>query len=76
MLIVIARYNEDIEWTRMFQNVLIYNKGCKLESDHKYNENQLDNVGRECHTYYKYIYDNYDNLEDYTILVLMVELVW
>ena len=26
----------------------------------------LDNVGREGHTYYKYIVDNYDNLKDYT----------
>jgi hypothetical protein len=29
----------------------------------------LDNVGREGHTYYKYIYDNYDNLEDYTVFL-------
>ena len=71
MLIVVARYNEDIEWTRMFPNVLIYNKGDKFEpeSDQIYNEIRLENVGRECHTYYKYIYDNYDNLEDYTIFL-------
>lgn len=71
MLIVVARYNEDIEWTRMFPNVLIYNKGDKLEpeSDQIYNEIRLENVGRECHTFYKYIYDNYDNLEDYTIFL-------
>jgi len=29
----------------------------------------LDNVGREGHTYYKYICDNYDNLTDYTIFL-------
>jgi hypothetical protein len=25
--IVVSRYNEDISWTRQFQNVVIYNKG-------------------------------------------------
>ena len=67
MIIIVARYNEDIEWTKQFPNVLIYNKGNKLEG--KYNEIMLNNVGREGHTYYKYIYDNYDNLDDYTIFL-------
>ena len=69
--IVVARYREDITWTQQFPstNVVVYNKGESLvESDKKYNEIILENVGREGHTYYKYIYDNYDNLEDYTIL--------
>ena len=67
MIIVVARYNEDIEWTKQFKNVLIYNKGEKLEDG--YNEILLENVGREGHTYYKYICDNYDNLEDYIIFL-------
>jgi hypothetical protein len=67
MLIVVARYNEDINWTKQFPNVKIYNKGEPLNDN--YNEEFLDNVGREGHTYYKYIYDNYDNLEDYTIFL-------
>ncbi len=33
------------------------------------NEILLDNVGREGHTYYKYIYDNYDNLDDFSIFL-------
>jgi len=65
--IVIARYNEDIEWSKQFQNVIVYNKGNKLNDG--YNEIPLDNVGREGHTYYKHIYDNYDNLADYTIFL-------
>jgi Protein of unknown function (DUF3431) len=65
--IIVARYNEDIEWTKQFNNVIIYNKGGKLLEN--YNEILLDNVGREGHTYYKYIYDNYDNLSDYTIFL-------
>jgi hypothetical protein len=67
MIIVVARYNENIEWTKQFENVIIYNKGKKLDDNYK--ELFLDNVGREGHTYYKYICDNYDNLEDYTIFL-------
>jgi hypothetical protein len=69
--IVVARYKEDITWTEQFPstnvNVIIYNKG--YESDTKYNEILLENVGREGHTFYKYIYDNYHQLEDYTIFL-------
>jgi len=25
--IVVARYNENIEWTKRFSNIIIYNKG-------------------------------------------------
>jgi len=67
MLIVVARYNENVEWTKQFPNVVIYNKGKKLE--YGYNEILLDNVGRESHTYYKYICDNYDILEDYIVFL-------
>lgn len=65
--IVISRYNEDIEWSKRFPNVIIYNKGDKLADD--FNQILLSNVGREGHTYYKYICDNYDNLDDYTIFL-------
>ena len=63
--IIVARYNEPINWTNEFSNVLIYNKGIN-DLDESYNQIMLDNVGREGHTYYKYIVDNYDNLKDYT----------
>jgi len=65
--IIVARYNENVEWTKQYPNVIIYNKGDKL--DEGYNEILLNNVGREGHTYYKYICDNYDNLNDYTIFL-------
>jgi hypothetical protein len=65
--IVVARYNENVEWTKQFSNVIIYNKGTPLKGD--YNEIFLENVGRESHTYYKHIYDNYENLSDYTIFL-------
>ena len=65
--IVVARYNENVEWTKQFKNVIIYNKGNKMTEDFK--QVFLNNVGREGHTYYKHICDNYDNLEDYTIFL-------
>jgi hypothetical protein len=65
--IVVARYNECVEWTKQFPNIIIYNKGQNLNND--YNEVLLNNVGREGHTYYKYICDNYENLSDYTIFL-------
>jgi hypothetical protein len=65
--IVVARYNENVEWTKQFSNVIIYNKGYKLSNG--FNEILLSNIGREGHTYYKHIYDNYDNLTDYIIFL-------
>lgn len=62
--IVVARYNEDLEWTKLLSNVIIYNKGTPLTND--FNQILLNNVGREGHAYYKHIYDNYDKLADYT----------
>ena len=65
--IVVARYNENLEWTKNFLNVIVYNKGNPLSDD--FNHFALNNVGREGHTYYKHIYDNYDNLTDYIIFL-------
>jgi len=65
--IVVARYNENIEWTKQFSNVIIYNKGKPL-IDYS-NQFFLNNVGRESHTYYKHIYDKYDNLAEYTVFL-------
>tara|TARA_B100000035_G_scaffold314193_1_gene329792 strand:- start:12135 stop:14495 length:2361 start_codon:yes stop_codon:yes gene_type:complete len=65
--IIVSRYNENIDWTKNFNNVIIYNKGTKLNNYN--NIIELNNVGREGHTYYKYIYDNYDNLPDYVIFL-------
>lgn len=64
--IIIARYNEDISWTNLLKNVTIYNKG---EPMNLYNEIPMQNVGREGHTYYKHIYDNYYNLPDYIMFL-------
>jgi Protein of unknown function (DUF3431) len=67
MLVIVSRYNEDVSWTKLFKNVVIYNKGEPLEGD--YNQIMLENVGREGHTYYKHIVDNYEKLDDFTVFL-------
>jgi len=47
--IVIARHNENVDWTKNFLNIIIYNKGETLTCD--FNQKLLNNVGRESHTY-------------------------
>jgi hypothetical protein len=66
MKIVVSRYNEDVSWTKGYDGVIIYNKGSPLGYP---NEITLANVGREGHTYYKYICDNYASLDDYTVFL-------
>jgi len=69
--IIIAHYNEDLEWLRPYaENVIIY---------HKWNETQprfpvkkwikLENVWREGHTYLYHIIHNYDNLADVSVFL-------
>ena len=62
--IVVARYNEDIQWLApLYAKCVIYNKGPALGL----NERFLPNVGRESDTYLHYIIDNYTNLPDYVV---------
>lgn len=68
MKIVIARYNESINWTKGLKKVIIYNKGND-ELDTKHKVKKLKNVGREGHTFYNYIYKNYNKLDDYTFFL-------
>lgn len=66
--LVIARYNENIEWTNTltYLDVCIYNKGEPLPGVQQV---FLKNVGREGHTYYHHICSHYDELADYTYFV-------
>lgn len=68
--IVVSRFNENITWVKNFNqnNVIIYNKG-QNDINLDYNIIKLQNVGREGHTYYKFISDNYDNLPDFVIFL-------
>lgn len=63
--IIVARYQEDISWlTPIMADCVIINKGEPLNIP---NEVLVENVGRESHSYLKYIIDNYDNLPDIAI---------
>lgn len=67
--LVIARYNEDVDWLSQFQgqhDVFLYNKGPSL-SEQFYNTVELLNYGRESHSYLKHIIDFYEELPPWTI---------
>ena len=60
--IIVARYNENIEWLNSeMKNCIIYNKGNKLNIE---NEVILENIGRESESYLHYIITNYNSLPD------------
>ena len=66
--IVIARYNENLEWLSKFKDIaIVYNKGSYCSSLNKFNVISLPNIGRESHTYLYHIINNYDNLSERTI---------
>lgn len=68
--LVVSRYNENVtSWleSKAFQNfeIFVYNKGAVDDIYHQ----QLENVGRESHTYLHFILTHYSNLPDYTIFL-------
>ena len=63
--IIVARYNENVEWLRSeAENCIFYNKGDSLQI---MNEVMVKNVGREAETYLRYIVTNYDTLPDVVV---------
>jgi len=74
MQIVVARYNENIDHLKIFNDItVIYNKGEELMPD-KGNTTfkniiKLINVGREGHTYLYHIINNYYKLADKTFFM-------
>lgn len=71
--IIISRYNEDLEWVNEYPfnqfQYIVYNKGVN-EDFCKNNVNQiinLQNVGRESHTYLYHIVQNYEKLSNIVI---------
>lgn len=64
--VVIARYNENLDWINQLNlPFVIYNKGeiTNLPSI------QLQNIGREAHSYLYHIVNNYNNLADITYFI-------
>jgi hypothetical protein len=68
--IVIARYNEDLSWAKNMPventQIFIYNKGGKIYDNFSNNTTVIDleNIGREAHTYLHHIIENYDSLPE------------
>ena len=78
--IVIARYEENLDWLYRLipdelpykiSKIYIYNKGSELTNIHLPNINiiTLPNLGRESHTYFYHVINNYNNLADKTIFL-------
>jgi hypothetical protein len=69
--LVVARYNEDIEWLDSYPfnkfPIVIYEKGSKHSTKHR--TIKLPNVGRDYHSYLTYIITNYDNLPDVVLFL-------
>lgn len=65
--IVVARYNEDIDWVNAYDDIsIIYNKGRAPDSEHKHLIT-IPNIGREGNTYLYHIIKNYNKLSKRTI---------
>jgi hypothetical protein len=65
--VVVARYNEDVRWTRFIPaKIIIYNKGGPMMpiNGRDIVILPLQNVGREGHTYLHYIRTRYESLPD------------
>ena len=70
--IIISRFNEDINWLKDlkdFRKIIIYNKGNSLSNHDNFQIINLDNVGRESHTWIYHIVKNYNNLDDIIIFL-------
>jgi hypothetical protein len=65
--IVISGYDKDVSWmSKLNSNIkqTIYRKGNKTDNP---NEIYIEvNLGRCVHSFFNHIYENYDNLSDYT----------
>jgi hypothetical protein len=64
--IIVAKYNENVEWTKKLNHkVTIYDKSENpIEGSIK-----LKNVGREGETFLYHIVNNYNNLDDVTVFL-------
>jgi hypothetical protein len=65
--VIVARYNENVNWIKELNyKATIYNKN--IEDNHLF-FNNLENVGRESHTFFNHIVNNYDNLPEYLAFI-------
>jgi len=65
--LVVARYNEDINWALAYNDIaIVYNKGRNFNLPFTTVKN-IENIGREGHTYLYHMINNYENLNEKTI---------
>ena len=69
--LIIARYNEDLEWLKEYNKfkITVYNKGASLKNQLFYEVINLENKGRESHTWLYHIVNNYNTLDDINIFL-------
>lgn len=73
--LVIARYQENIEWADQMDsyNVVLYNKSGESVGERgiagQYQEIFLPNVGREAHTYLYHLIHKYEDLAEITVFM-------
>lgn len=63
--VVIAKYNENINWAKKLKDVTIYDKSNNPVPG----SIPLENIGREAHTFLYHIVTRYDTLADITIFL-------
>lgn len=69
-LAVIARYKEDLDWLKDFNNpFMVYNKGP--EWPYEIARKDIPNKGREAETYFRSIIENYSTLSQYKYMVFL-----
>ena len=69
--LIIARYNEDLEWLKKYKDfkIIVYNKGESLLGNTFFKVINLENKGRESHTWLYHIVNNYYHLNEINIFL-------
>ena len=69
--LIISRYKEDLEWLKKHNDfeITVYNKGSKLKEHSYFKVLNLENVGRESHTWLYHIVNNYNSLNEINIFL-------
>ena len=63
--VVVAKYLEDVAWTRDLENVIVYDKSPNPIPG----SIPLQNIGREGETWLRYIIDHYETLPEYVVFL-------
>ena len=69
--LIIARYNEDLEWLKKYKDfkITVYNKGEILSDNKLFKVINLENKGKESHTWLYHIVNNYYHLNEINIFL-------